>query len=135
MSSQSPKSAPAWYTFAFNQYRLVKFEVGDTERKLDLEKLFFPLAHQKLHGNYVPILSDGCRAWHWDVFLKQINSKNFKAESTSKFLGLQRGIMSPNMVLKSKPTNVDEEVTQAPSISSSNKTITCCEVKVEFKSF
>lgn len=43
--------------------------------------------------------------------------------------------MSPNMVLKSKPTNVDEEVTQAPSISSSNETMTYCEVKVEFKSF
>ena len=68
-------------------------------------------------------------------FLKQINSKDFKSESTSEYLGLQRGIMSPNMVLKSKPTHVDEEVTQAPSISSSNKTMMCCEVKVEFKSF
>lgn len=115
----------------------MKFEVGDTECKLDLEKLFFPSAHQKLCGNYVPILST-CR-WMQGLtlryFLKQINSKNFKAESTSKFLGLRRCIMSPNTVLKSKPTNVDEEVTQAPSISGSNKTMTCCKVKVEFKSF
>lgn len=115
----------------------MKFEVGDTECKLDLE-VVFPSAHQKLYGNYGPFCQpvDGCKGLTMRYFLKQINSKNFKAgESTSKFLGLQRCIMSPNMVLKSKPTNVDEEVTQAPSISGSNKTMTCCKVKAEFKSF
>lgn len=57
----------------------MKFEVGDTECKLDLEKLFFPSAHQKLYGNYEPILST-CR-WMQGLTLRYF----FKANQQQKF--------------------------------------------------
>ena len=69
------------------------------------------------------------------MFLKQNQKQNLKAESTSKFPSFQRFIMSPNAVLKSKPSYVDEKVKQAPSIFGSNKTMTCWDVKVKFTSF
>lgn len=59
------------------------------------------------------------------MFLKQKPKQNLKVEPTSKFPSPQGFIVSPRMVLKSKPSYVDTKVKQALTIFSSHKTMTC----------
>lgn len=65
------------------------------------------------------------------MFLKQ----NSKAKPTLKFLSPQKFIVSPKMVLQSKPSYVDKKVKQAPTIFSSHKTMTCWDVKIKPTAF
>lgn len=69
------------------------------------------------------------------MFLKQKPKQNLKVEPTSKFPSPQGFIVSPRMVLKSKPSYVDTKVKQPLTIFRSHKSMTCWDVKVKFTSF
>lgn len=90
--------------------KTMEIVVGSTANKLPWDK-FSPSAPQEVQETMHPPVSMQMEAGlDMGMFLKQNPKQNLKAKPTSKFLSPQTFILSPNMVLKSKPGYVDEEV-------------------------